>query len=115
MMLKVFLTTMKFIIKRMYNINIIFEGIDTINGCYGATSALFNSLQWLESSYWDGRFAIVVATDCAIYPSGSARATGGCGSIAMLLGPNAPLVFKPPRVFISIIFKRILYINIVIG
>ena len=103
-MLKVFSITTK--LSKERNILIVFEGIDTINGCYGATNALFNSLQWLESSYWDGRLAIVVATDCAIYPSGSARATGGCGSVAMLVGPNAPLVLKPPRVFILIILKK---------
>ena len=28
--------------------------------------ALFNSLNWLESSHWDGRLAIVVAGDIAV-------------------------------------------------
>ena len=32
------------------------EGVDTINACYGGTSALFNSLNWIESSSWDGRY-----------------------------------------------------------
>lgn len=69
------------------------EGIDNLNACYGGTSALFNSLQWIESSYWDGRYALVVAGDIAVYAEGNARPTGGCGAVAMLLGPNAPIVF----------------------
>lgn len=68
------------------------DGVDTINACYGGTNALFNAVQWVESSYWDGRYAIVVAGDIAIYATGPARPTGGCGVCAMLVGPNAPLV-----------------------
>jgi hydroxymethylglutaryl-CoA synthase len=33
----------------------------------------------------------------AVYPKGNARPTGGCGAIAMLIGPNAPLVFEDIR------------------
>jgi len=68
------------------------EGVDTLNACYGGTNALFNSVQWMESSYWDGRFALCVAGDIAVYAEGAARPTGGCGVIAMLIGPNAPIV-----------------------
>lgn len=68
------------------------DGVDTMNACYGGTNALFNAVQWVESSYWDGRYAIVVAGDIAIYASGPARPTGGCGVCAMLIGPNAPIV-----------------------
>jgi hydroxymethylglutaryl-CoA synthase len=70
------------------------EGIATTNACYGGTSALFNAVQWIESSYWDGRYAIVVAGDIAIYASGPARPTSGVGAVAMLIGPNAPLVME---------------------
>lgn len=69
------------------------EGIDTTNACYGGTAALFNAISWVESSAWDGRLAIVVAADNAVYAKGSARPTGGAGAIAMLVGPDAPLVF----------------------
>lgn len=69
------------------------EGVDNTNACYGGTAALFNSLAWLESSSWNGRYAIVVAADIAVYAKGAARPTGGAGAVAMLLGPNAPLVF----------------------
>lgn len=31
------------------------EGIDSTNACYGGTAALFNSVNWIESSSWDGK------------------------------------------------------------
>lgn len=68
------------------------EGIDTTNACYGGTAALFHAWNWVESSSWDGRLALVVCADIAVYAQGSARPTGGAGAIAMLVGPNAPLV-----------------------
>lgn len=68
------------------------EGIDTTNACYGGTAALLNAVSWIESSAWDGRLALVVAGDNAVYSSGSARPTGGAGAIAMVIGPNAPLI-----------------------
>ncbi|KAJ3278177.1 hypothetical protein HK104_002585, partial [Borealophlyctis nickersoniae] len=69
------------------------DGLDTTNACYGGTSALFNAINWIESSSWDGRYALVVAGDIAVYKSGGARPTGGAGIVAMLLGADAPLVF----------------------
>lgn len=71
------------------------EGIDTVNACYGGTSALFNAVNWVESSSWDNRDAIVVAGDIALYSKGNARPTGGAGCVAMLIGPDAPLVVEP--------------------
>ncbi|KAK7482697.1 hypothetical protein BaRGS_00018290 [Batillaria attramentaria] len=70
------------------------EGIDTTNACFGGTAALMNAVNWIESSYWDGRYALVIAADIAVYASGNARCTGGAGAIAMLVGPNAPLVLE---------------------
>ncbi|XP_012663103.1 hydroxymethylglutaryl-CoA synthase, mitochondrial [Otolemur garnettii] len=70
------------------------EGIDTTNACYGGTASLFNAANWMESSYWDGRYAMVVCGDIAVYPNGNARPTGGAGAVAMLLGPNAPLALE---------------------
>ncbi|KAF9911793.1 hypothetical protein EC991_002095 [Linnemannia zychae] len=69
------------------------EGIDTKNACYGGTASVFNAVNWVESSSWDGRLAIVVAADIASYAEGPARPTGGAGAVAILIGPNAPLVF----------------------
>ncbi|KAH0510403.1 Hydroxymethylglutaryl-CoA synthase, mitochondrial [Microtus ochrogaster] len=70
------------------------EGIDTTNACYGGTASLFNAANWMESSYWDGRYALVVCGDIAVYPNGNARPTGGAGAVAMLIGPKAPLVLE---------------------
>ncbi|KAF8462972.1 hydroxymethylglutaryl-coenzyme A synthase C terminal-domain-containing protein [Kalaharituber pfeilii] len=71
------------------------EGVDSVNACYGGTNALFNAINWVESSAWDGRDAIVVAGDIALYKKGNARPTGGAGVVAMLIGPDAPLAFEP--------------------
>lgn len=71
------------------------EGADTVNACYGGTNAIFNAINWVESSAWDGRDAIVVAGDIALYAKGNARPTGGAGAIALLIGPNAPILVEP--------------------
>ncbi|KAG8854454.1 ATP-dependent 5'-3' DNA helicase hcs1 [Tulasnella sp. 330] len=71
------------------------EGIDSKNACYGSTAALFNAINWIESSSWDGRNAIVVGGDIAVYAEGAARPAGGAGAFALLIGPNAPLAFEP--------------------
>jgi hydroxymethylglutaryl-CoA synthase len=71
------------------------EGIDTIHACYGGTNALFNAVNWVESRSWDGRDAIVVTSDIAIYNQHASRPTGGAGAVAMLVGPNAPLALDP--------------------
>ncbi|XP_014674710.1 PREDICTED: hydroxymethylglutaryl-CoA synthase 1-like isoform X2 [Priapulus caudatus] len=70
------------------------EGIDTTNACYGGTAALFNALNWVESSSWDGRYAVAIAGDIAVYATGNARCTGGAGAVAMLVGPNASLMVE---------------------
>ncbi|KAL1869124.1 hypothetical protein Daus18300_005660 [Diaporthe australafricana] len=71
------------------------EGVDTVNACYGGTSALFNAVNWVESRSWDGRDAIVVASDIALYREASSRPTGGAGCVAMLVGPGAVLTLEP--------------------
>ncbi|KAM0935776.1 putative hydroxymethylglutaryl-CoA synthase [Dioscorea sansibarensis] len=70
------------------------EGVDSTNACYGGTAAIFNCVNWVESSSWDGRFGLVVCTDSAVYAEGPARPTGGAAAVAMLIGPNAPLAFE---------------------
>ncbi len=69
------------------------SGATSVNACYGATNALFNAINWVGSEGWDGRLAIVVACDIAVYEKGPARPTGGAGAIAMLIGPKAKIVF----------------------
>ena len=71
------------------------EGVDCVNACYGGTAALLNAVAWVESRAWDGRLALVVAADIAVYAKGSARPTGGCGAVVMLVGPHAALVLEP--------------------
>lgn len=53
------------------------EGVDTINACYGGTAAVINAINWVQSDSWDGRDAVVVCGDIAIYSKGAARPTGG--------------------------------------
>ncbi|KAA1473821.1 hydroxymethylglutaryl-CoA synthase [Dentipellis sp. KUC8613] len=71
------------------------EGLDSKNACYGSTAALFNAVNWIESRSWDGRNAIVFAGDIAVYAEGAARPAGGAGACAILVGPDAPVVFEP--------------------
>ncbi|KAK1359705.1 hypothetical protein POM88_044179 [Heracleum sosnowskyi] len=42
------------------------EGVDSTNACYGGTAALFNCVNWVESSSWDGHYGLVVCTDSAV-------------------------------------------------
>ncbi|KAI6702204.1 hypothetical protein NL676_011340 [Syzygium grande] len=70
------------------------EGVDSTNACYGGTAALLNCVNWVESASWDGRYGLVVCTDSAVYAEGPARPTGGAAAIALLIGPDAPIVFE---------------------
>lgn len=78
-----------------YNTDI--EGVTTSNACYGGTSALFNTINWMQSESWDGRYGIVIMGDIAVYSKGNARPTGGVGSIALLIGPNSNIIIEPIR------------------
>ncbi|CAK9437516.1 uncharacterized protein LODBEIA_P18940 [Lodderomyces beijingensis] len=89
--------SVKSVLMQLFGDNNDIEGIDTVNACYGGTSSVINAINWIESSSWDGRDAIVVAGDIAIYDKGAARPTGGVGAIAMLIGPDAPIVFDSIR------------------
>ena len=66
--------------------------------CHGGTLALFAAVAWMQSEAWDGRNAIVVAADTAVYGAGAAPPPGGGGGVAMLIAPQAPLVLEPHRV-----------------
>ncbi|KAM0686795.1 Hydroxymethylglutaryl-CoA synthase [Conglomerata obtusa] len=70
-------------------------GVDSINACYGGTNALFNAIFWMDSNYWDGRYAIVVATDYSIYQEEAAVPTTGAGAVAILLGKDPVFIIKP--------------------
>lgn len=74
------------------------SGSDNVQACYGGTAALLNAAAWLESSQWGPqKYAVVVAGDVAVYDTGSARATGGAGAVAILLarGMDAPIKLEP--------------------
>lgn len=74
------------------------EGVQVVNACYGGTEALFNCIDWLHSPAWDGRYALCVQADVAVYDKGPARCTGGAGAVCILLGPNPKIQFLFPRV-----------------
>jgi hydroxymethylglutaryl-CoA synthase len=87
--------SVKSVLMQLFQDNTNVEGVDTVNACYGGTNAIFNAVNWVESSGWDGRDAIVVTGDIALYKKGNARPTGGAGMVALLIGPDAPIVFEP--------------------
>jgi hydroxymethylglutaryl-CoA synthase len=87
--------SVKSVLMQLFGDNGNIEGVDTINACYGGTNALINTVNWMESSGWDGRDGIVVAGDIALYAKGNARPTGGAGAVAMIIGPDAPIVIEP--------------------
>lgn len=87
--------SVKSVLMQLFGDNTDLEGVDNVNACYGGTNAFFNAVNWVESSAWDGRDAIVVAGDIALYAKGNARPSGGAGCIAMLVGPDAPIVAEP--------------------
>uniref|UniRef100_A0A061QR13 Hydroxymethylglutaryl-CoA synthase n=1 Tax=Tetraselmis sp. GSL018 TaxID=582737 RepID=A0A061QR13_9CHLO len=67
------------------------EGSDHKAACYAGTSALLSAVDWVAGEGWDGRYALVVTSDVALYRDPAARATSGAGAVAMLVGPDAPL------------------------
>ncbi|OHT05754.1 hydroxymethylglutaryl-CoA synthase family protein [Tritrichomonas foetus] len=87
--------SIKSFLMQLFPTNHTLMGVDNTNACYGGTAALLNSLAWMESSQWDGRLALVVCTDIAVYEEMASRPTGGCGAVAMAIGPDAPIVFEP--------------------
>lgn len=87
--------SVKSVLMQLFGDNTDLEGVDNVNACYGGTNAFFNAINWVESSAWDGRDAIVVAGDIALYAKGNARPSGGAGCVALLVGPDAPIVAEP--------------------
>ena len=85
----------KTVLMDLFEGNTDIEGATIVNACYGGTAALLNAFAWVESDGWDGRYAIVVAADIAAYARGPARPTCGVGSVAILIGRDAPLSFNP--------------------
>ena len=86
--------SVKSVLMQLFKDNKDVEGVDTVNACYGGTNALFNAVNWVGSEDWDGRDAIVVCGDIALYAKGNARPTGGAGCVAMLVGKDAPIAIE---------------------
>lgn len=79
---------------RLFGDNSDIEGVDVKNACYGGTQAVFHAIDWIYANYLtEKRNAIVVLADIAVYEAGPARCTGGAGSIAVLITPDAPIAF----------------------
>ena len=67
------------------------EGSTSMDSYHGGTTALYHALHWVDSSAWDGRFALVVTVDVADYIDSPHELRSGCGAVAMLIGRDAPL------------------------
>jgi len=93
--------SIKSVIMQLFTENPDIEGADSINACYGGTAALFNALHWCSSPFnHQNKYAIMVGADLALYdPNGStgARAAGGAGAVAILVGKNAPHIIFDPK------------------
>ena len=73
------------------------EGVDTYNACYGGTAALLNSIGWLKNRPpGDNRLALVIAVDIADLRE-EQQFLNGAAAVAILLGPDAPLVLDSAR------------------
>ncbi|KAH6888855.1 hydroxymethylglutaryl-coenzyme A synthase N terminal-domain-containing protein [Coprinopsis sp. MPI-PUGE-AT-0042] len=60
----------------------------------GGTAALFNAINCILSRSWDGGKSMVVCHDITVYAEADGRPVGGAGACAILVDPNAPVVFK---------------------
>jgi len=64
------------------------EGVELRSGACSSTVALIDTLAWVQSPSWDGRYGIVVAVDD--WEASIPRC--GCVCAAILIGPGAPVV-----------------------
>ena len=59
------------------------DGMDKLDACDDKRIALLNTMTWMRSPAYDGRFGLVVCGDVPV-------PTGGHAAVAMLVGPDAP-------------------------
>lgn len=52
--------------------NKVIEGISCTNACYGGTNALLNALNCMSYEFYDGKYAIIICADIAVYAKGRA-------------------------------------------
>ena len=63
------------------------------HACFGGTAALLTAMDWIASGSSGGRKALVIASDIAKYPPGSAgEPTQGAGAVALVVSENPSLV-----------------------
>lgn len=63
------------------------------HACFGGTAALLTAMDWIASGSARGRKALVIASDIAKYPPGSAgEPTQGAGAVALVVSENPALV-----------------------
>jgi hydroxymethylglutaryl-CoA synthase len=63
------------------------------HACVGGTAALLTAMDWIASGSARGRKALVIASDIAKYPPGSAgEPTQGAGAVALVVSENPALV-----------------------
>ncbi|KIM35562.1 hypothetical protein M413DRAFT_32419 [Hebeloma cylindrosporum] len=62
------------------------EGIVSPNSSYASVTSFVSAVSWIESSSWDGRYAMVIVGN---YET----------NVAVLVGPDAPIVLEPYRGF----------------
>ena len=63
------------------------------HACFGGTAGLFNALDWIASGSARGRAALIICTDIARYPVGSAgEPTQGAGAVAMIVRERPRLI-----------------------
>lgn len=72
------------------------EGTDVYHACYSGTSALFSALEWIHGPWWNGKKAIVICTDIAVWEP-SLRFMNGAGAVAILVSSTGGLVIEPYR------------------
>lgn len=72
------------------------RGGEVYNACYGGTAAMFTCLDWIQSPFWDGRYAVFVCADIADPPAEYPFLVGGA-AVAILLGRHAPVVVDAIR------------------
>ena len=67
------------------------EGVELRSGAAAGTIALLDTVSWVCSPAWDGRYGIAIAVDD--WESKPTRS--GSVAVAMLVGPGAPIVVEP--------------------
>ena len=55
--------SLKTTLMQLFGDNHDIEGVTSINACYGATNALFNTINWMQSAAWDGKPPKILMTN----------------------------------------------------